>query len=154
DVSTAINAAGGQLPKNLPNPPTYKKTNPADTPILILGVHSDSMPLDVVDDYADNVLAQQISSLPGVGQVNVNGEQKRAVRVQIDPAKIANAGISLEDVRNTLAQTSIDAPKGNFNGAFRGSVIDTNDQIMRADGYRNVVVAFRNGAPVHISDVG
>src|SRR6202051_4148322 len=105
DVQSAINAAGGQLPKNLPNPPTYRKTNPADSPILIIGAWSDALPIDQVDDYADNFLGQQISQLSGVGQVIIFGEQKPAVRVQIDPAAIAAQGLSLEDVRSVLANT-------------------------------------------------
>jgi len=154
DIQSAINAAGGQLPKNLPNPPTYRKTNPADAPILIIGVYSDSLPIDQVDDYADNMLVQQISQLDGVGQVIIFGEQKPAVRVQIDPAAIANQGLSLEDVRAVLAASSIDGPKGSFNGPFIGSTIDSNDQILKAKDYRKIVIAYRNGAPVHVSDVG
>ncbi|TAL02422.1 MAG: acriflavine resistance protein B, partial [Rhodospirillaceae bacterium] len=154
DVSAAINAAGGQLPRNLPNPPAYRKVNPADSPIIILGVWSDALPIDQVDDYVDNILAQQISQLPGVGQVLLFGEQKPAVRVQINPGAIANAGISLEDVRSALGQTTLNSPKGNFEGPHRASTIATNDQIVSAEGYRHVVIAYRNGAPVHISDVG
>jgi hydrophobe/amphiphile efflux-1 (HAE1) family protein len=154
DVQTAINAAGGQLPKNLPNPPTYRKTNPADAPILILGVHSDALPIDQVDDYTDNYLAQQISQLEGVGQVIIFGEQKPAVRVQIDPAAIANQGLSFEDVRTVLGNTTTNAPKGNLNGKYLGSTIVSNDQILKAKDYKRVVIAYRNGAPVHVEDVG
>jgi hydrophobe/amphiphile efflux-1 (HAE1) family protein len=154
DIQSAINAAGGQLPKNLPNPPTYRKTNPADAPILIIGVYSDALPIDQVDDYTDNMLVQQISQLSGVGQVLIFGEQKPAVRVQIDPTAIASQGLSLEDVRNTLALTSVNAPKGSFNGPHLSSTIDSNDQILKAKDWRNVVIAYRNGAPVHVSDVG
>ena len=154
DIQSAINAAGGQLPKNLPNPPTYRKTNPADAPILILGVYSDVLPIDQVDDYADNMLVQQISQLDGVGQALIFGEQKPAVRVQIDPAAIANQGLSLEDVRTVLGQTTADNPKGSLNGPYLGSTIDTNDQLFKAKDYRKVVVAYRNGAPVHVSDIG
>ena len=154
DVSAAINAAGGQLPKNLPNPPRYNKTNPADPPILILGVYSEVLPLDQVDDFADVVLAQQIAQIPGVGIININGEQKPAVRVQIDPAAIAAANISLEDVRTVLTQTSVNAPKGSINGAHQATTLTSNDQLVKAADYRNVIVAYRNGAPVHISDIG
>jgi HAE1 family hydrophobic/amphiphilic exporter-1 len=154
DVQSAINAAGGQLPKNLPSPPTYRKTNPADSPILIIGVYSDELPIDQVDDYSDNFLVQQISQLSGVGQVLIFGEQKPAVRVQIDPAAIANQGLSLEDVRTVLANTTTNAPKGSINGPFLGATIDSNDQILKAKDYKKVVIAYRNGAPVHIEDVG
>jgi hydrophobe/amphiphile efflux-1 (HAE1) family protein len=154
DVQSAINAAGGQLPKNLPNPPTYRKTNPADSPILIIGAWSDALPIDKVDDYADNFLGQQISQLSGVGQVIIFGEQKPAVRVQIDPAAIANQGLSLEDVRGVLGNITTNAPKGNLNGPFLGATIDSNDQIFTAKDYKKVVIAYRNGAPVHVEDVG
>ncbi len=154
DVQSAINAAGGQLPKDLPSPPTYRKTNPADAPILILGVYSDALPIDQVDDYSDNYLAQQVSQLDGVGQVIIFGEQKPAVRVQIDPAAIANQGLSFEDVRNVLANTTTNAPKGTFNGKYLGSTIASNDQILKAADYKKVVIAYRNGAPVHVEDVG
>jgi hydrophobic/amphiphilic exporter-1 (mainly G- bacteria), HAE1 family len=154
DVQSAINAAGGQLPKNLPNPPTYRKTNPADSPILIIGAWSDALPIDKVDDYADNFLGQQISQLNGVGQVIIFGEQKPAVRVQIDPAAIAAQGLSLEDVRGVLANTTTNAPKGTINGPFLGATIDSNDQIFTAKDYKKVVIAYRNGAPVHVEDVG
>ncbi len=154
DVQSAINAAAGQLPKNLPSPPTYRKTNPADSPILIIGVYSDALPIDQVDDYSDNFLVQQISQLDGVGQVLIFGEQKPAVRVQIDPAAIAAQGLSLEDVRSVLANTTTNAPKGSLNGPFLGATIDSNDQILKAKDYRKVVIAYRNGAPVHVQDVG
>ena len=154
DVQSAINAAGGQLPKNLPSPPTYRKTNPADSPILIIGVYSDELPIDQVDDYSDNFLVQQISQLSGVGQVLIFGEQKPAVRVQIDPAAIAAQGLSLEDVRSVLATTTTNAPKGSINGPFLGATIDSNDQILKAKDYKKVVIAYRNGAPVHVEDVG
>ncbi|HTJ63243.1 MAG TPA: multidrug efflux RND transporter permease subunit [Alphaproteobacteria bacterium] len=154
DVQSAINAAGGQLPKDLPSPPTYRKTNPADAPILILGVHSDELPIDQVDDYTDNYLAQQISQLEGVGQVIIFGEQKPAVRVQIDPAAIANQGLSLEDVRTVLGNTTTNAPKGNLNGQYLASTLASNDQILTAKDYKRVVIAYRNGAPVHVEDVG
>jgi hydrophobe/amphiphile efflux-1 (HAE1) family protein len=154
DVQAAISAAGGQLPKNLPNPPTWRKTNPADTPIMIIGLYSDVFPIDQIDDYADNMLAQQISQLPGVGQVVIFGEQKPAIRVRLDPAALASEGISLEDVRSVLSQTSIDNPKGSFDGKYQSSTIQANDQILKAEGYKHIVVAYRNGAPVHISDIG
>ena len=154
DVQAAISAAGGQLPKTLPNPPTWKKVNPADRPILLFGVTSDVLPLDVLDDLTDTKLAQQLSQIPGVSQVFIFGEQKPAVRVQVDPARLANQGLSLEDVRAALAATSVDAPKGTFDGAYQSSTIAANDQVLNADGYRKVIVAYRGGAPVRVSDVG
>jgi hydrophobe/amphiphile efflux-1 (HAE1) family protein len=154
DVAAAINAAGGQLPKNLPNPPVYRKSNPADTPVLGLGLWSDEMPLDQVSDYIDTIFTQQLSQIPGVGQINVAGEQKPAVRVQINPTLLANTGLSLEDVRTALTNTTVNTPKGGFNGTYQASSIAANDQITKAKDYNRVVVATRNGAVVHISDLG
>ncbi len=154
DVSAAINAAGGQLPKNMPNPPNYQKSNPADPPILFMGIWSDTLPIDVVDNYVDNVLSQQISQMPGVGGTFIAGEQKPAVRVQIDPAAIANQGISLEDVRAALTATSVNAPKGSIDGQHQSASIASNDQLMTAADFKNVVITYRKGAPVYISDVG
>src|SRR5579864_3270176 len=114
DVLAAINAAGGQLPKNLPSPPTYRKVNPADSPILLLSATSDTLPLTTVSDSVDAQLAQQISQISGVAQVSIGGQQKPAIRVQIDPAKLVAKGLSLEDVRNQIAITTVDAPKGNI----------------------------------------
>ncbi|MGA8706760.1 MAG: efflux RND transporter permease subunit, partial [Steroidobacteraceae bacterium] len=116
DVQSAINAAGGQLPKNLPQPPFYRKINPADSAILILAVHSDVLPLIEVDQYAENVIAQQLSQIAGVGQVVIGGQQKPSVRVQVDPVKIASLGIQLEDVANVITAATVDAPKGSING--------------------------------------
>jgi HAE1 family hydrophobic/amphiphilic exporter-1/multidrug efflux pump len=154
DVQAALSAAAGQLPKTLPNPPTWRKTNPADRPILLIGVTSDTLPLDQVDDLADTKLAQQLSQVEGVAQVLIFGEQKPAVRVQINPVKIANEGLSLEDVRASLAAASVDAPKGSFDGRYQASTIGANDQILNAEGYRRVIIAYRNGAPVRVADVG
>ena len=116
-MQAAINAAGGQLPKNLPSPPTYRKVNPADSPILILSATSDTLPLTTVDDYADTQLAQQISQISGVAQVIIGGQQKPAIRIQIDPAKLVAKGLSLEDVRSLIAITTVDSPKGTIDGA-------------------------------------
>jgi len=154
DVQAAINAAGGQLPKNLPNPPTYRKVNPADSPILILAVRSDTLPLIEVDDWADNVLAQQMSQIAGVAQVSLGGEQKRAVRVQIDPAKLAAMGMTLEDVRSTLVSATVNSAKGSINGERQAYAVYDNDQLTKASEYQNVILAYRNGAPVRVSDVG
>ena len=154
DVQAALSAAAGQLPKNLPNPPTWRKNNPADRPIMLIGVTSDTIPLDQLDDLADTKLAQQISQIPGVAQAGLFGEQKPAVRVQVNPAAIAAQGLSLEDIRTAIGQASVDAPKGGFDGRYQSSTISSNDQILDAAGYSRVVVAYRNGAPVRISDIG
>jgi hydrophobe/amphiphile efflux-1 (HAE1) family protein len=154
DIQAAITAAGGQLPKNLPSPPTYRKVNPADSPVLIMAVQSDKFPLTVVDDYADTILAQQMSQIPGVAQVVITGEQKPAVRVQIDPAKIAALNMSLEDVRAVLASATVNAPKGSFNGPTQSFTVYANDQILAASPWNDVIVAYRNGSPVRIRDIG
>jgi multidrug efflux pump subunit AcrB len=154
DVQAAINSASGQLPKILPGPPTYKKVNPADVPILIIAVTSETMPLITVDDYADTVLAQQISRIRGVGQVSIGGEQKPAVRIQIDPAKIASLGLGLEEVRTIITNATANAPKGSLDGERRNLTIYANDQMTSAAPWGDVVVAYRNGAPVRISDIG
>ena len=154
DVLAAINAASGQLPKALPGPPTYRKVNPADAPILILSVSSDTLPLTSVDDFADSVVAQQISRIPGVGQVSLGGEQKPAVRIQVDPGKVASLGISLEDLRNTIASVTVDAPKGSLDGATRNFTIFANDQLVSAAPWNDAVIAYKNGAPVRVRDIG
>jgi hydrophobe/amphiphile efflux-1 (HAE1) family protein len=154
DVQAAIDAAGGYLPKNLPSPPTYKKLNPADSPIIMLAVHSDVLPLTSVDDYAENVLAQQLSRIPGIAQVAIGGQQKPAVRVQVDPAKIAALGLQLEDVANVISAATVDAPKGAIMGTLHNFAIYDNDQLDHAAPWNNIVVAYRNGAPVRIRDIG
>jgi hydrophobe/amphiphile efflux-1 (HAE1) family protein len=154
DVQTAINAAGGLLPKDLPNPPTYKKTNPADRAILIYAISSDTLPMSKVDDYAYTILAQRISTVPGVSQVNIGGEQKYAVRVQVNPEALASRGIGLEDVRTALANTSVNQPKGNLENAHQAITLDTNDQLYTAKSFDNVIIAYKNGAPVRVKDVG
>ncbi len=154
DVQTAINAAGGVLPKNLPTPPTFRKVNPADAPIMNLFVESDRYPLTLVDDYTDNGLAQQLSQIPGIALVNITGEQKPSVRVQVDPAKIASLGMSLEDVRSMLTNATVNAPKGLFDGAAQSFTIYDNDQLLRAEPYNDLVLAYRNGSPVKVRDIG
>ncbi len=154
DVQAAINAAGGQLPKNLPNPPTYRKVNPADSPILILSVQSKTLPLTEVDDYADSILSQQISQIAGVSQVSIGGEQKRAIRVQVDPARLAAMGMTLEDVRTVLVQATVDSPKGSVDGPLRSFAVYDNDQLTQASDYDNVILAYRSGAPVRVRDIG
>ncbi len=154
DVLEAINAAQGQLPKNLPNQPTIRKINPADAPIFILAVQSDALPLTAVDDYAENILAQQLSKISGVSQVVVGGQQKPAIRVQIDPAKLAYMGLTLEDVRNVITNATVDSPKGSIDGPDKSYTVLDDDQLTDPAPYNDIVVAFRNGAPVHIGDIG
>ena len=154
DVQAAINAANGVLPKNLPNPPTYNKVNPADTAILSLAITSDTLPADKVNDFADTVLAQKLSQVSGVGLVSIQGNQKPAVRVRVNPAAAASLGLSLEDVRTVLGQANVNAPKGSFEGKRQSETIGSNDQIFSAEAYRPVIVAYRNGAPVRITDIG
>jgi hydrophobe/amphiphile efflux-1 (HAE1) family protein len=154
DIQEAINAAGGQLPKNLPSPPNYKKVNPADPPILIFAVHSDSLPIETVDDQAENILVQNISQIPGVAQVNVFGQQKPAVRIQIDPAKLAAMGIGLEDLRGSIANITTDSPKGSIDGATRTFTIYDNDQLLVAQPWNDAIIAYKNGAPVRVRDIG
>jgi HAE1 family hydrophobic/amphiphilic exporter-1/multidrug efflux pump len=154
DVQTGIDAAGGQLPKTLPTPPTYRKVNPADSPILILAVHSDVLPVTTVDDYAENILAQQISQIPGIAQVSIGGQQKPAVRVQIDPVKLAALGLQMEDVAGVITAATVNAPKGSINGLKRSLTIYDNDQLLKAAPWNDVVVAYQQGAPVRIRDIG
>jgi hydrophobe/amphiphile efflux-1 (HAE1) family protein len=154
DVQAAINAAGGQLPKNLPTPPSYRKVNPADSPILILSMESDTLPLTQVDDAAETLVAQQMSQISGVGQVSIGGQQKPAVRIEVDPARLAARGMTLEDVRAMLVNATVDAPKGSMDGPDRSFTLSDNDQMTRADQYANVVLAYRAGAPVRVRDIG
>ena len=154
DVQAAIAAAGRQLPTDLPSPPTYRKVNPADSPILVMGVRSDSLPLTVVDDYADTILAQQISQISGLAQVSIGGEQKPAIRVQVDSAKLATKGLTLEDVRGVIASATTNAAKGTLNGKTRSFTIAANDQLAKASDYDDVIIAYRNGAAVRVKDVG
>jgi len=154
DVLAAINAASPYLPQNIPYPPTIKKVNPADTPILVLGLTSNSLPLTTVDAYAENILVPKISQIAGVGQVGIGGQQKPAIRVQVDPQALANRGISLEDVRNVLAQANVDQPKGTLNSPRQTYTLNTNDQLLKPDAYDALVVAYRKGSPVRIRDIG
>jgi len=154
DIQAAIDAAGGQLPKNLPAPPSYKKVNPADSAILILAVHSDVLPITTVDDIAENQIAQQVSRIPGIGQVSIGGQQKPAVRVQVDPAKLATLGIQLEDVAGVISAASVNSPKGSINGSQHNFAIYDNDQLLKAAPWNDVIVAYRNGGAVRIRDIG
>ncbi len=154
DVLEAINAAGGQLPKDIPNPPTFRKTNPSDAPILILGVRSDVLPLPQTDSYAENVLAQQLSQVTGVSQVLVGGQQTPAVRVQVDPGKLAGLGLTLEDVRTVISNATANAPKGSIEGADQALAIYANDQRTTAREYDEAIIAYRGTGPVRVRDVG
>jgi multidrug efflux pump len=153
EVQSAINAAQSYLPSNLPVPPVYNKTNPADAPILTLAITSDSMPLSQVEDLVDTRLAPKVSQLTGVGLVSISGGQKPAVRIQANPVALSSYGITLEALRTALTQTSVNTAKGNFDGPRQDYQIDANDQLNTSDEYRNVVVAYRNGSPVLLKDV-
>jgi HAE1 family hydrophobic/amphiphilic exporter-1 len=154
DTLSAINAATAYLPKNMPYPPLIRKVNPADTPILVLGITSDSLPLTVVDAYAQNILLQKISQISGVGLVGIGGQQQPTVRVQVDPEALAARGINLEDVRTVLGQANVDLPKGTLNSPRQTYTLNTNDQLFKPDQYDDLVVAYRNGSPVRIRDIG
>jgi multidrug efflux pump subunit AcrB len=153
-VLEAINAAQGSLPKNMPSPPTFRAINPADSPIMILAMQSDQAPITDVDSYAENIVEQQISQLPGVGQVLVGGQQTPAIRVQVDPARLANMGLTMEDVRTVLTNVTVDDPKGSIDGPDQSYTIYANDQLTKAEPYNNIIIGYRNGAPIHVRDVG
>jgi multidrug efflux pump subunit AcrB len=154
DTLSAINAASPYLPVGMPYPPTIRKVNPADTPILVLGITSDSLPLTTVDAYAENILLQKISQISGVGLVGIGGQQKAAVRIQVDPQALAARGINLEDVRTVLGQANVDLAKGTLNSPRQTYTLNTNDQIFHPDQYADLVVAYRNGSPVRVRDIG
>ena len=154
DTLSAINAATAYLPPNLPYPPLIRKVNPADTPILVLGVTSDSLPLTTVDAYAENILLQKISQISGVGIVGIGGQQKPSIRIQVDPEALAARGISLEDVRMVLGQANVDLPKGTLNSPRQTYTLNTNDQLLEPDKYADLVIAYLNGSPVRVRDVG
>ena len=153
EVQAAINAAGTFLPPDLPNPPIYNKTNPADAPILTLALTSKTLPLSKVQDFADTRLAQKISQLPGVGLVSISGGQKPAVRIQANPTALASYGLGLEDVRAAVDQANVNQAKGNFDGKQQAYTIGANDQLLSSDSYKSIIVAYKNGAPVRLSDV-
>ena len=154
DVQAAINAAGGQLPKTLPSPPTFRKVNPADSPIMLLSATSDTLPITTVSDSVDAQLAQQISQISGVAQVTIGGQQKPAIRIQIDPAKLVAKGLALEDIRTQLAITTVDSPKGNIDGTTRSYTIYANDQLPESKDWNDVIIAYRNGGPLRVRDIG
>jgi HAE1 family hydrophobic/amphiphilic exporter-1 len=154
DVQAAITAASRTLPQNLNTPPVYRKTNPADVPIMIFGMSSETMPLTEIDDFADNYLVQQLSQVPGVAQVFIGGESKPAIRVQVDPARLAASGLTLEEIRGGLVSSTTNAAKGTLNTADNSFTIASNDQLTQPEQYENIVLAYRNRAPVRVRDVG
>src|SRR5262249_53863408 len=153
DVQAAINAASNLLPRTLPAPPTYSKSNPADVPILTLAASSKTLPLDEVNDAAESILAQKISQVFGVGLVTINGAQKPAVRVQVDPAALAGTGLTLEDVRTAIAASNVNQPKGNLDGPRQDFLLSTNDQLQAAASFPPLVIAYKNGSPVRLEEV-
>ncbi len=153
EVQAAINASGNLLPSDLPAPPIYAKVNPADAPILTLALTSKTVPLPQVEDLADTRLAQKISQLPGVGLVSINGGERPAVRIQADTRKLAAYGLNIDDLRTTIGNANVNTPKGNFDGPTRSYTINANDQLETAGGYMDLVIAYKDGSPVHLSDV-
>src|SRR6476660_435711 len=153
EVQAAINGASNLLPPGLPNPPIYSKVNPADSPILTLALTSKSLPLSKVEDLADTTLAQKISQLTGVGMVSISGGQKPAVRIQANPTALASYGLSLEDLRTVLGQANVDQAKGMLENQRQAFTISTNDQLLSGNEYKDVIIAYRNGAPVRLRDV-
>ncbi|HWK46315.1 MAG TPA: efflux RND transporter permease subunit [Stellaceae bacterium] len=154
DVQTQINASSGLLPKNMPNPPSYNKVNPANASIISLALTSPTLPLTELDRYAEDFIAQPIAQLPGVGIVDYHGQQRPAVRVRVDPEKLAGLGLTLEDVRSAIGSSTIDAPKGTLNGPHQAVVLNATDQLLSADAYRSMVIAYRGNAPIRLQDVG
>jgi multidrug efflux pump len=153
EVQAAINAAGNLLPQDLPAPPIYAKVNPADAPIIALAITSDTMPLTQVEDLVDTRLAQKISQLPGVGLVSISGGQRPAVRIQANNRALAAYGLNIDDLRTTIGNANVNTPKGGFDGPMRAYTINANDQLKQASDYNNIVVAYKNGAPVFLRDV-
>ncbi len=153
DVQSAINAGRGTLPNNLPYPPVYNKVNPADAPILTLVMQSAALPLREVNNYADSILAQKLSQVGGVGLVSIAGNVRPAVRIQVDPAAIANQGLTIEDIRSALTQANVNGPKGTIDGAAQSFSIGANDQLTDADGYRNTIISYKGNSPVRLADV-
>jgi len=153
EVQAAINTAQSLLPKDLPNQPVYSKVNPADAPILTLAVMSPDMPLPKIQDLVDTRLAQKISQISGVGLVSISGGQRPAVRIRANPAALAAAGLSLEDLQSTITSNNLNGPKGSFDGPTRSSTLDANDQLKSADAYRDLIIAYKNGSPLRVRDV-
>jgi HAE1 family hydrophobic/amphiphilic exporter-1 len=153
DVQAAIAAAARQLPPNMPAPPSYNKVNPADTPVIYLALTSDTMPLYQLDEYAETTMAQRISTVQGVAQVQVYGAQKYAVRIQLDPSQLASRGVGIDEVGTAIRNSNVNLPTGVLNGPFTAFTVQANGQLFKADDYRQITVAFRNGAPVHLGDI-
>ena len=153
EVQQSINASGTFLPPDLPTPPLYSKTNPADTPILTLALTSNTIALSKVEDLADTRLAPKISQLPGVGLVSISGGQKPAVRIQANPTQLGSYGLNLEDVRSAITSANVNQAKGNFDGQFQDYQIGANDQLLSSTDYASLIIAYRNGAPVKLTDV-
>jgi multidrug efflux pump len=153
DVQAAINAASNLLPRTLPTPPTYSKSNPADVPVISFSVSSDTVPIAQVDDYADSIFAQKLSQVSGVGLVTLNGGQRPAVRVQVDPVALAGRGLSLEDVRAAVVAANVNQPKGNLDGPRQNYTVAANDQLAEAKGYAPLIIAYQNGGAVRLTDV-
>ena len=153
EVQAAINGAGNLLPSDLPAPPIYAKVNPADAPILTLAITSATLPLPQVEDLADTRLAQKISQMPGVGLVSINGGQRPAVRIQANIRALAAYGLNIDDLRSAISNANVNTPKGNFDGPTRAYTLNANDQLQDADAYRNLIIAYKNGSPVHLADV-
>ena len=154
DVQAAINATAGQLPASLLNPPIYRKTNPADTPILLVSLSSDILPIITVSDYANSLLAQKISQIPGVGLVGIGGLQSPSIRIQVNPAQLAAANLDIDDIRTALVNATVDQPKGQLYGGQQTFALQTNDQLMTAAGFADTIIAYRNGAALRVRDIG
>src|SRR5882724_10724879 len=154
DVQAAINAAAGDLPINLPGPPTYRKINPADAPIMILAMTSDTLPGAQVFEAGDNIVGQKLSQVEGVSQAFIAGADKSAVRVQINPAALASTGLSLEQVRTMLGQVNVDSPKGSFDGELASYAVASNDQLTDAKDYQSLILTQKNGIPIRLSSLG
>ena len=154
DVQAAIQAASRQLPVNMPSPPTLRKVNPADAPIMFLAMQSDSMPLYELDKYAENLLARQLSTLSGVAQVNVQGSQIFAVRLQVDPAQLAARSIGIDQVASAVQQANVNVATGTLNGPNQATLVHVNGQLMNAEAWKHQIIAWRNGAPVRFADIG
>ncbi|HLQ91366.1 MAG TPA: efflux RND transporter permease subunit, partial [Xanthobacteraceae bacterium] len=154
DVQAAISIAGKTLPQAMTIPPTYRKINPADPPILVLGARSETLPLTAINDYLDRFLAQQIAQVPGVAQAQIGGDRRPSIRVQVDPAKLAATGLTLEEIRTTIVSATTNAPKGTLYTDDIGFIIAANDQIIDAEPFNDVVLGYRNGGPIRVRDVG
>src|SRR6185369_2006690 len=154
DVQAAIAAAARQLPPNMPAPPSYSKVNPADSPVIYLAITSDSMPLYELDEFAETNMAQRISTVEGVAQVQVYGAQKYAVRIQLDPKQFATRGVGIDEVVTAVKNSNVNVPTGVLNGPFTAYTVQANGQLYRADDYKRITVAWRNGKPVHLEELG